>query len=110
MKEHIHAVYVTETVGEVVNSLRNHGVNVDYSPEPEDREDANGYIEEGGCVISSCVRWRTTKDPRFLAMIPEKAMACLELLSSAKNFGEVRASIERNLRIVRNCCGGLVST
>jgi len=37
------------------------GIKVDYNPEPEDPENANGYIEQNGGVISSCVRWRWAK-------------------------------------------------
>ncbi len=103
MKKHWHSIYVTQTVKEAVESLCSAGIKVDYNPKPEDLEDANGYIEQDGGTVSSCVRWRKVGNPQILAKVPEDAMACLQLLSSATNFETILSIVAHNLDIVQDC-------
>lgn len=103
--EHWHNVYVAETVSEAVDALRSCGIKVDFTQTPEDQEDANGYIENVGGVISSCVRWRRKKngDAEFVSKIPQRAMSCLQLLSSAGNFKDSCVATRQRLTIIQDC-------
>lgn len=105
--EHWHNVYVEETVQQVVASLRRKKVCVEYRPNTDDPEYPNGYIEKNCGAISSCVRWRkTNKEHRQDGMsfrIPRKAMSCLQLLSTADNFDEVREVVARTFTVVQDC-------
>ena len=101
MKEHWHNIYIAETVSEAVDLLRSQGFHVDYNPKAANPENANGYIGENG-VISSCIRWRASKIPQTKP-IPQKAMACIQLLSADKNFTNICAAISNHFTIIKDC-------
>jgi len=101
MQEHWHNIYVAETVSKAVDLLRSQGFHVDYNPKPDDPENANGYIKEDG-IISSCIRWRASKMPP-MEPIPQKAMACIQLPSSDKNFSNICRAISNCFTIIKDC-------
>jgi len=100
VEEHWHNIYVAEKINEAVGLLRSQGIGVDYDFKPKDPDDANGYIEKNGGVLSSCVRWRK-RDPNF--EVSAEAMTCIQLLSSAINFPVLQSVIKLNFRIIQDC-------
>ncbi len=100
--EHWHNIYVEETVALTVETLRSQGIEVEYTRD-DDPEARNGYLANYTGVISSCVRWRRSGN---VPGIPARAMACLQLLSSAKNFEKICAGAKAKLKIIQSCACG----
>ncbi len=96
-------IYVSESVSEVVDGLRAQeipGINVDYTSEPEDPENPNGYVVLKNkpydiiAVVSSVIRWRKVQ-PDWGH--PKQAKACIQILSLARKM-ELEGSIREKAK------------
>ncbi|MBU1177233.1 MAG: hypothetical protein ABIG88_02670 [Patescibacteria group bacterium] len=84
-------IYVSESVSEVVDTLRTQeisGIGIDYTPQPEDPENPNGYVVLENknkpydiiAIISSVIRWRKVHPDWGY---PKEAKSCIQIVSLA---------------------------
>lgn len=70
MKEHFHQIWVTEGIIEVIRTLGGLGVRILYTPNPEEPDDADGFIAELGGTISSCSKFRRNSEKWSVTRCP----------------------------------------
>lgn len=105
MRNHIHTVYVKQTVEQIVKKLNRNNIKARLSAKQKDPTDVMAYVgEQSG--VSSCAYFRKRSKELGLPEgfdAPEGSKACFEINSTAKDFHQLVTAIKKHFTIIKDC-------
>lgn len=90
MRSYWFEIFVAESLEEVIDVFRKHGLEVEYNETIIPKKLARGFIESGaGGIVMNCEIWRQKKTQEIFEKTGVRAKACIEISSGFGNLKKI---------------------